>query len=174
MREYEIKKYFAVADLSGWLSPDEERLIELFRDCTTDDRSEFLFQLTRYRYSPYFAEDFDKEADRRDSTYLYEELEQQLLLNCPVQVLGEFFSEAPHIQHLFSSAWGRIAPVILGGSERDGQNADALFNTAIGIWDSIGDGPHRRRRMDFSRLDALRLIEEWREEVMSLIFRNRP
>ena len=169
-----MKKDFAQADLSGWLSPDEERLLILYRDASAEERSEYLYRITRQRFVPWFAEHFDKQRDASDSSYLHEELEQQLRLICPRQILGPFWSEEPHCIALWSEAWGSIAPVILGPAERDGQQADALYNTALCLWDSVGDGPHRRQAMCFTRSKALAFIEAWREEVFALIFRAEP
>ncbi len=174
MTEYATKKSEPFANLSGWLSPDEERLIEMFRDCATDDRSELLYRFTRLRFAPCFAVNFDKSRDQQDPTYLHSELEDELLLICPRHLLGEYFSDSPHLETLFDSAWGPIAPVILGTSEKDGHRADQLFNAAISIWDWVGDGPHRRSPLKFSRVNALLLIDTWRNSVLERVFTNRP
>ena len=167
-------KKFVQEDLSGGLSPDEERLLNMYRDSSAEDRSEYLYRLTRQRFMPWFAEHFGKQRDARDSSYLHEELEQELRVICPRDMLGRFWSEEPHCLALWSAAWGCIAPVILGPAERDGQQADALYNTALRLWDSVGDGPHRREAMCFTRSKALAFIEAWREEVFSRIFRAEP
>ncbi len=168
-----MKKLFVQADLSGWLSPDEERLLNLYRDSCQEDRSQFLYRITRRRFAPYFAESFDKERDAADPSYLHEELEQQLRTICPRDLLGEFLGEEPHCWELWATAWGSVAPVILGAAEQDGWRADELYNAAIRLWDMLGDGPHCRKPMKFKRKDALAFIEAWREAALELAFSHR-
>jgi hypothetical protein len=168
-----MKKTLVQADLSGWLSPDEERLLNLYRDSCQEDRNQFLYHITRRRFAPFFAEQFDKTRDAVDPTYLEEELEQELRIICPSEYLGEFLSEEPHRLELLTAAWGRVAPVILGASEQDGQRADELYNTAIRLWDMLGNSPCRRMPMKLSRKDALAFIEAWREAVLELVFRHQ-
>jgi hypothetical protein len=169
-----MEKIFCQADLSGWLSADEERLLNLYRRMSQDERHTCLFRLSRQRYLPWFADEFDPQRDAVDSTYLIQELEDQLFLQAPWWLLGEFLGEEPHRSELVRTAWGNAAPVLLGVTESDGFKADKLFNSAVRLWDCLGDGPSRRASMDFTRQKALVFLEKWREEIMIQLFARIP
>lgn len=165
-----MEKTFCQADLSGWISPDEERLLNLYRGMSQSERQTCLFHLSRQRYLPWFADEYDSQRDAVNSTYLIDELEQQLFLQAPWWLLGEFLGEEPHRSKLVRTAWSYAAPVLLGVTENDGVRADQLFNSAVQLWDCLGDGPSRRKPMDFTRQKSLTFLEEWREEVMRQLF----
>lgn len=90
-----MEKIFCQTDLSGWLSPDEERLLNLYRGMSQNERQTCLFHLSRQRYLPWFADEYDSQRDAVDSTYLIDELELQLFLQAPWWLLGEFLGENP-------------------------------------------------------------------------------
>jgi|GEM_PF-6144046 len=169
-----MEKILCQADLSGWLSTDEERLLNLYRRMSQDERHTCLFRLSRQRYLSWFADEFDPQRDAADSTYLIQELEDQLFLQAPWWLLGEFLGEEPHRSELVRTAWSYAAPVLLGVTENDGLRADQLFNSAVRLWDSLGDGPPRRAPMDFTRQKALVFLEKWRKEIMLQLFARIP
>lgn len=166
-----MKKIFAQADLSGWLSPDEERLIYLYRDAPAQQRDEWLYRITRRRLAWMVTVSFDEARDVADSTYLHEELEQWLREICPWTHLGNFFCDEPQRSTLIHSAWGAAGRVLLGSCERDGERADQLINAAVALWDMVGNGPGLRAPMDLTRAGALAFLEEWRREALSFAFR---
>lgn len=152
-------------------SADEERLLTLFRSSSWEDRSHLLYRLTRLHFVPFFAEHFSRELDARDSSYLHEELEEQLRLICPRHHLGSartVFDETVLFNALWKSAWGDIAPVILGSDEHDGQRADELYQAVV-----AGCKEASQVGVDFQRMDALALIEDWREQSLQLVFSVR-
>ena len=169
-----MEKNFCKADLSGWLSPDEDRLLNLYRSMLQDERQTCLFSLSRQRYLPWFADEYDPLRGAVDSTYLIQELEDQLFLQAPWWLFGEFLGEEPHRRELVRTAWSYVAPVLLGVTENDGLRADQLFNSAVRLWDCLGDGPSRRAPMDFTRQKALVFLEKWREEIMLQLFARIP
>lgn len=169
-----MEKIFCQADLSGWLSPDEERLLNLYRNLSQNERQTCLFRLSRQFYLPWFADEYNPQRDAVDSTYLIQELEDQLFLQAPWWLLGEFLGEEPHRRELVRTAWSYAAPVLLGVTENDGLRADQLFNSAVRLWDCLGDGPSRRASMDFTRQKALVFLEKWREEIMLQLFTRIP
>ncbi len=153
-------------------SRDEELLLVLFRRLSVDDRSEVLFRLTRRQFAPFFADEFSEVRDAQDSTYLHEELEEKLRLLCPRERLRSVyptFELGLLFKSLWQNAWGDIAPVVMGSDEQDGQRADELVRAVISCSRAAG-GP---RDPSFSRMDALRLIEDWREQVLECIFSQR-
>jgi hypothetical protein len=168
-----MEKFCCQTDLSGWLSLDEERLLNLYRCMSQDERQTCLFRLSRQHYLPWFADEYDSQRDAVDSSYLIQELEDQLFLLAPWWLLGEFLGEEPHRGALVRTAWGYAAPVLLGVTESDGFRADQLFNSAIRSWDSLGKGPSLRAPMDFTRQKALLFLETWREEVLGQLFTRR-
>ncbi|EPL60213.1 hypothetical protein B382_22470 [Stutzerimonas stutzeri B1SMN1] len=165
-----MDKLVAQADLSGWLSPDEERLLNLYRRASQAQRQQHLFRLCRQRYLPWITAEYDERQDALDTSYLEQELEDQLLLVAPWPMLGEFYGDEPHRLELLATAWGRVGPVILGISEQDGLRADQLFNSAIRLWDALGAAPGRRAPLRVDRRDALAFIEAWREAVIEQLF----
>lgn len=167
-----MDKLFAQEDLSGWLTPDEERLLNLYSRAPLEQRQQYLFSLCRHRYLPWITAEYDEKQDAIDTSYLEQELEDQLLLMAPWPMLGEFFGDEPHRLELVGNAWGRGAPVILGVSEQDGLRADQLFNSAIRLWDALGAAPGRRAALRLTRQDALGFIEAWREAVIEQLFCN--
>jgi hypothetical protein len=167
-----MKKIFCQADLSGWLSPDEERLLNLYRDASEEERSSWLYRITRRRLAHMFAVDFDDECDAQDTTYLYEELEQWLQAICPKHLLGEYLSEEPHFETLVDTAWGSTARVLLGPVDHDGQRADDLFNAAVRLWDMIGRSPGSRSPLTLDRKTALTFLETWRETALQYAYRG--
>ncbi|MEQ1861831.1 MAG: hypothetical protein ABMA13_18080 [Chthoniobacteraceae bacterium] len=166
-----MKKIFAQADLSGWLSLDEERLLNLYRAANEADRHEWLYRITRRRLANMFAEDFDDERDGTDASYLQWDLEQWLREVCPRELLGEILCEDPLFTSLVSTAWGAAARVVLGPSARDGQRADELFNAAVRLWDMLGDAPGRRPPLKLDRKAAIGFLEAWREAALAFAFR---
>lgn len=169
-----MEKIFCQADLSGWLSPDEDRLLNLYRSMSQDERQTCLFSLSRQRYLPWFAGEYDPQRDAVDITYLIQELEDQLFLQAPWWLLGAFLEEEPHRRELVRTAWSYASPVLLGVTENDGLRADQLFNSAFRLWDCLGDGPSHRASMDFTRQKALVFLEKWREEIMIQLFARIP
>lgn len=167
-----MKKIFAQANLSGWLSPDEERLLNLYRDGNEEDRNLWIYRITRRRLTDMFASDFDDARDAQDTSYMHEELEQWLREICPVHLLGDYLYEEPHFSALVGTAWGGAGRVLLGSSERDGQRADELFNSAVRLWDTIGRGPADRSPLKFDRKAALAFLEVWRESALAFAFRG--
>jgi hypothetical protein len=148
-------------------SSDEERLLQLFRRLPWKKRSEVLYGVTRRCSAEWFAECFDDAEDARDSVYLQEELEEYLRCICPRERLGPLWDaiQGVYFESLWISAWGRIAPVILGASDHDGQRADELFAAIVRHCSE--------ERIDlggFDRRDALDLIGAWREEVLQRAF----
>lgn len=168
-----MKKIFAQADLSGWLSPDEERLLNLYRDFGERERDHWLYRLTRRKLVHMVPESFDTK-DLRGAIYIEEELEQWLGEICPAEHLGDFYCDDCDRCELIGRAWGPAAPVVLGTSEHDGQRADELFNTAVQLWDSIGNPPGKRPPLNFSRSDALKFLEAWREAALKHAFTKEP
>lgn len=146
---------------------DEGRLLVLYRRAMREDRTAILFRLTRLQFSPFFAEHFSRERDAEDSSYLHEELEQALRLLCPRWHLGELDPQLiePQFSSIWRSAWGDIAPVILGDSEQDGQRADELYRAVQEH--CMAEGVRSCR---FERASALALIEDWREAVLQAVF----
>lgn len=167
-----MDKLFAQADLSGWLSPDEERLLSIYRRFPLEQRQQYLFRLCRQGYLPWITAEYDEKQDAVDTSYLEQELEDQLYLMAPWPMLGEFFGDEPHRLELMGTAWGRVGPVILGVSEQDGLRADQLFNSAVRLWDALGAGPGWRTPLAISRQNALAFIEAWREAVIEQLFCN--
>jgi hypothetical protein len=165
-----MKKTFVQADLSGWLSPDEERLLNLYRDAGEGEQDKLLYRITRRRLTHMFTSEFDEECDARDSTYLEEELAQWLREICPFHLLGEYLSDEPHRSTLVAAAWGSAAHVLLGSSKRDGQRADELFNAAVRLCDMIGQGPGHRAPLIFDRKAALAFTEQWRADALKHAF----
>jgi peptide subunit release factor RF-3 len=159
---------------SSCSSPDEERLLSLYRASPWEDKTQFLYKITRLRFSPYFAEVFNKQADARDPTYLHEELEQALREICPREALWEIGVEDFYIPSIFISAWGGIAPVILGATEKDGQRADELYRAILGHCDEVQRNRLSKNAVAFKRQDALKLIEDWREAALKLVFLYKP
>lgn len=150
-------------------SADEERLLQLYRDLSVEDRSRIIFKVTRLRFAPYFAEHFNPARDEQDASYLYEELEESVLLALPEDCLFELRERLHPIQFrsLFNSAWGSMATVILGTSEEDGQRADSLFSVVQEVLKT-----ELRGHLSFSRQEALDVIEKWREAVLQLVFKS--
>ncbi len=146
---------------------DEARLLVLYRRAAREDRTAFLFKLTRLHFAPFFAESFSRLQDARDPSYLHEELEQSLRLLCPRWHLGELdpLLVEPQFSSVWRSAWGDIAPVILGDSEQDGQRADELHRAVHRHLAAEGLSHIR-----FERAAALALIEDWREAVLQAVF----
>lgn len=159
-----------LSQFSRTTSVDEELLLTLYRRSSWQDRTAMLFKLSRLQFAPFFAENFNREQDAHDSGYLHEELEQALRALCPREQLGELGLSLvePQFSGLWTSAWGDIAPVILGASEQDGQRADELFRAVQGHCDA-----ERRRLVGFERGDALALIEAWREAALQALFSVR-
>lgn len=165
-----------LCDFSMTVTPDEERLLAHYRASPWEDRTELLYRIARLRYAPCFADDFNKKCDAADSTYLHEELEQELRdefprqLNSAVAQIYECLTEqqfAGIFEGLANSGWPSIARVILGASEQDGQRADELYGAIRSAIQSEfrGDPP------TFSRKDTLALIEAWREGVLKKLHR---
>jgi hypothetical protein len=158
------------------LSPDEERLLQHYRDSPWKDRTELLYRIARLRYVPCFATRFDSDSDARDETYLHAELEDELLLqfprelSSPIAELYDVFTRAQVFGGIFQalemSGWGSIARVILGATEQDGQRADELYSEIHSVSQSVCS----REPPKFSRRDALELIEAWREGVLQQLF----
>jgi len=169
-----MEKFFCQRDLSGCLSPDEERLLNLYRCMSQDERQTCLFRLSRQHYLPWFTDEYDSQRDAVDNTYLIQELQDQLFLLAPWWLLGELLGEEPHRSELVGTAWGYAAPVLLGVTEIDGFRADQLFNSAIQLWDSLVYGLSGWAPMDFTRQKALIFLETWREEVMRQLFTRTP
>ena len=166
-----MQKTFAQSDLSGWLSPDEDRLLNLFRNLDHAERSNLLYLITRKHLASMFTEEFDDSKDAQDSSYMEEELNKWLFEICPKELLGEYLCEEPHFTEIVGTAWKSVGLVVLGSSENDGQRADELFNVAIRLWDIIGNGPGQRQPLDLSRSACLKFLEAWREEALSFAFR---
>lgn len=148
-------------------SPDEERLLQLYRNCTRTERNEILCRLTRLRLSPEFETRRGAVLFGDESHYLYEELEDRLRQICPrdrLKQLGDELNE-PQFNGLWDGAWGGIADVILGLSENDGQRADELYAEVARIAKNF-----RLKEYSFSRKEALDLIETWRETALRLTF----
>ena len=165
-----MKKIHAQADLSGWLSPDEMRLLDLYRDGSEQMRDEWLYSITRRHLVHIFAENFEDARDGKDTTYLHEELEQWLREICPFHRLGSFYGEEPQCSALVATAWGAAGRVVLGSSAHDGQRADELCHAAVRLWDAVGDAPERRQPLRLDRKGALTFLEAWREEALSFAF----
>lgn len=152
------------------MTTDEERLLQLFRNCSVKERSKILYRLTKLQFAEQFAADFQGNelpvslSDPND--YLSEELEQSLKDIVPNEILDRqrIFISEPQLSGLWEIAWGRLAPVILGSTEQDGQRADELFSAiSAHCIDENRSGNFRRR-------DALELIERWRESALQLAF----
>ena len=167
-----MKTKSPVVDLAGWLSPDEQRLLDIYRILPDLEQDDLLFRTTRQRLLPYLAADFDVEQDRRDETYLHEELEQWLREICPRTMLGDYLCEEPHFSALIGTAWDGAGRVLLGVSEHDGQRADELLDAALRLWDMVAPHPGIGRQLKFDRKAALAFIEAWREEVFAAVFRQ--
>ncbi len=118
------------------------------------------------------AEDFDDARDAGDPSYIHGDLEQWLREICPRYVLGEYYCDEPQLSTLLSTAWKSAARVLLGTSERDGQRADELFNSAVRLWDMVGNGPKYRPPLTLDRKAALTFLEAWREAALSCAFRG--
>jgi hypothetical protein len=162
--------YDDLCQFSRTASVDEELLLTLYRQSSWEDRTATLFRLSRLYFAPFFAEHFSREQDARDTSYLHEELEQALRDLCPREHLGElcFSLIEPQLSGLWISAWGEIAPVILGASEQDGQRADELYKAVQGHC-----AAERLPTIKFERVDALVLIEDWREATLQAMFSVR-
>jgi hypothetical protein len=155
---------------------DEQRLLTHYRDSPWEDRTELLYRIARLRFAPSFAESFDRDSDACDSTYLHEELEQELREQFPrdfnsaiAQIYDCLTNQqfAGIFQDLENSGWPSIARVILGGSEQDGRRADELYEVIHNASKSV----FRCAPPNFSRRDTLELIEVWREQVLQKLFR---
>jgi hypothetical protein len=147
---------------------DEERLLVLYRQCSFEERTELLYRITRLKIADWFTgrtgkvHFCDTDVDRP------RELEESLKDIYPIEVLErlQISIHEPQLSSIWSDAWGEIAPVILGSTERDGHHADALYL-------SVRDYCQSQRRGDmskFSRRDALELIETWRESALQILF----
>lgn len=155
-----------LCEFSQTTSVDEELLLTLYRRSSWEDRTATLLRIGRLSFAPFFAEDFSREQDSQDS-YLHEELEQALRNLCPREHLGELGLSLvePQFSGLWISAWDDIAPVILGAREQDGQRADELFSAV-----QAHCLAERLQHVRFERMDALALIEAWREATLQAIF----
>lgn len=153
-------------EFSRTASPDEERLLELYRRSPGAVRCQLLTGLSRLHLCPFFHPDGRKD-DRVlfDWTHLHEETEEALRDLCPKHHLGEVCLAFDSLAILWRSAWGDIAPVILGLSCHDGQRADELYEAVLKHCAAEWRGDVR-----FTRHDALALIEEWREAALQHIF----
>ena len=149
-------------------SPDEERLLTLFRRCTLEQRSEILCRLTRLQFAPFFT--CTKVGLGDPEEHLYEELEQSLRDLYPKAVLEKLRTsiQEPQLSGVWIDAWGRIAPVLFGITDRDGRHADALYLALREYCESQGRG----RLENFMRRDALELIEVWRETALQALFKH--
>jgi hypothetical protein len=156
-----------LGDFSRCASVDEERLLTLYRSSTWEDRTAMLFRLCRIHYAPFFAESFSRREDADDTSYLHEELESALRSICPREHFVELETtlHEPYFSLLWKSAWGDIAPIILGASEQDGQRADELYKAVLAHCSHDW-----RRPVTFQRKHALALIEDWREAALQAIF----
>ncbi len=156
-----------LSQFSRTTSVDEELLLTLYRRSSWEDRTATLFRLSRLHFAPFFAAHFSREQDAKDSSYLDEEIEQALRNLCPREHLGDLLFDLcePYFSILWRSAWGDIAPVILGASEQDGQRADELFKAVQGHCEA-----EQRRLVGIERRDALTLIEAWREAALQALF----
>ena len=161
-------------EITFGLSPDEDRLLSIYRIFSFEDRTDFLYRITRRHFVPYFAGSFDSTRDAKDPSYLHEELESALRTIMPKEILGELYDTFvyPQLELLWTSAWGGIAPVILGATERDGQRADELYAALAEHWGtlSVRWDTGRDRPMPFDRKDALALIEAWRKTLLDCGF----
>jgi hypothetical protein len=159
-----------LGEFSATTSVDEELLLTLYRRSSWEDRTATLFRLCRLHFAPFFEAHFNREQDARDSSYLHEELEQALRDLCPREYLGDLDLNPvePQFSGLWISAWGDIAPVILGASEQDGQRADELFKAVQAHCEA-----EQRRLVRFERRDALELIDAWREAALQALFSAR-
>lgn len=170
------KKIFCQADLSGWLSPDEERLLQIYRDLPSERSEHLLYWLNRERFLANFLGDkYDVEKDQREPTTYEPELLEQLWLIRPepFQAPDIFWDDPPAWNELMGVACPEgYDRVVLGTSETDGQNADSLFNGIHRIWDYIGRGPWSREPLSVTRIDCLRYLEEWRNNAMEWVFRR--
>jgi hypothetical protein len=165
-----MEEFPAQADLlkfSTTASPDEERLLQLYRRLPLENQTEILYRVTRRCLADYFTVRFDDVMDSEDSVYGQEELEDYLRGICPMECLGGLWEvfDGTYFECLWVSAWGRIAPVILGASEQDGQRADELFRAV-----NTHCAELRLDLRGFQRGDALRLIESWREQALQNAF----
>ena len=69
-----MKKIFAQGDLSGWLSPDEELLLNLFRESGSYEREQMLFQYALKRLACMFADETDSLGASKGSNAKYKDL----------------------------------------------------------------------------------------------------
>jgi hypothetical protein len=152
-------------------SADEERLLQLYRNCSDSERNEILYRVTRLRFAPSFgawAQSNGYVVNLSDADeHLHEELEEGLRDICPRELLREVGAAMTDQQFngFWQGAWGSIAPVIFGTSERDGQMADKLYAEVAGTAPSVWRG-----KFQFSRREALELIETWREAALQRAF----
>ena len=150
------------------ITADEERLLLFYREfLSQNEQDELLYNIARIQFASHLdIQDFDVQRMIIDPDYLKEEIEEELkVVGSPMEVrglMGIFFCDEPYYSILYSTAWNNIARVILGTSENDGSRADELYNTALKLFDY-------HRPMDFSRKQALELIETWREYAFSCL-----
>ena len=111
-----MKKIFAQGDLSGWLSPDEELLLNLFRESGSYEREKMLFQYALKRLTCMFADETDS-LQTLESPENKEALERWLLLHCPIELLDDCYQDDPNKSELINTAWESVASVILGLQE---------------------------------------------------------
>lgn len=170
MRKFPVQddlKVFSKTD-----TPDEERLLQLYRNCSSTERNEILYRVTRLNFGLAFAAREQTSGYKLrladESHHLYEELEQGLRDICPTELLKELRSVITEQQFsgLWQGAWGGIATVILGTTEQDGQRADELYKEIMNVASALG----MYSEFNFSRHDALELIETWREATLVKAF----
>ena len=153
-------------------SSDEERLLQLYRNCSESERNEILYRVTRRRFGPRFGAwaqaNSDKVQFADDSSHLYEELEEGLRDICPTELLKELGTilNDQQFNGLWQGAWDSIALVILGTSEHDGRRADELYREVTDVASHLG----MHKDFNFSRRDALELLETWREAALERAF----
>jgi hypothetical protein len=155
-------------DFLSCTNTDEERLLVLYRDCLPEQRSEFLFRLTRLCFAPWFEPHNEKVGLCDSGSHLYAELEQSLRDSYPMEILErlQISIVEPQLNGLWIDAWGSIAKVLLGPSENDGQYADKLYA-------AVREYCQSQRRGDlskFGRGDALELITVWRADALQKVF----
>tara|TARA_B110001469_G_C9624833_1_gene311768 strand:+ start:740 stop:1258 length:519 start_codon:yes stop_codon:yes gene_type:complete len=167
-----MKKIFAQGDLSGWLSPDEELLLNLFRESGSYEREQMLFQYALKRLACMFADETDS-LETLESPENKEALERWLLLHCPIELLDDCYQDEPNKSELINTAWESVASVILGLQENDGKHADELFNASIRLWDMMKEHIVHQQKRQFSRQRALAFIEAWRDRVITFAFESQ-
>lgn len=167
-----MKKVFAQGDLSGWLSPDEELLLNLFRESRSHEREHMLFQYLLKRLACMYTSEGDS-LEAVNSTENLAHLEEWLLSICPIDYLDDCYQDEPNKSELINTAWDSIAPVILGLQENDGKHADQLFNASIRLWDMMNTHIAHQRKRNFSRQRALALIEDWRDRATAYAFESQ-